>query len=347
MPLLPRLRALFCLALAWLCAGAITPALAQVPPTPTILSVYDDATPFTGVVGSGSSINDTRPTLSGIGEIGNTINVYDNAVLIGIASVSGSGQWTFSPILPLLDGTHTFTSIASNNNGMSLPSAPYAITVDTTPPQPPVLTNIVVGGATTITGTAEANSIVTIYNNGIAILTVIVYAGSTWSAIPLHPLLASINQITAVATDMAGNDSLPSAERTITPLSSGALTLPNSAGPAQVSIISDTNGCTLGTQPAFGQANLAGAPANAKAPLGALNFTVTGCLGATLTVGIAYPAGSLATLTPYKFGPPSTGAASTWFAHGSVSGDTVTYTVTDNGIGDSNLTPGVIADPFA
>ncbi|WP_300733587.1 IPTL-CTERM sorting domain-containing protein, partial [Pseudomonas sp.] len=37
----------------------------------------------------------------------------------------------------------------------------------------------------------------------------------------------------------------------------------------------------------------------------------------------------------------------TWFAHGSVSGDTVTYTVTDNGIGDSNLTPGVIADPFA
>ena len=58
----------------------------------------------------------------------------------------------------------------------------------------------------------------------------------------------------------------------------------------------------------------------------------------------------------WKFGPatPAVGgvaAASTWFQLGgaSLSGDrlTVTYTITDDGVGDSNATPSSISDPFA
>ncbi|WP_338799106.1 IPTL-CTERM sorting domain-containing protein [Acidovorax sp. DW039] len=43
----------------------------------------------------------------------------------------------------------------------------------------------------------------------------------------------------------------------------------------------------------------------------------------------------------------TSGAASTWFRHGTITGDSVTYTITDNGVGDSNPAPGAIADPFA
>jgi len=90
-------------------------------------------------------------------------------------------------------------------------------------------------------------------------------------------------------------------------------------------------------------------PANATAPLGVLRFAATGCAGATLTVQMDYPAGSLAGLQPHKFGPASVGApASTWFPHGSVAGNRLTFTVTDNGVGDGDTTtPGAITDPHA
>ena len=86
----------------------------------------------------------------------------------------------------------------------------------------------------------------------------------------------------------------------------------------------------------------------AATPLGALEFTAKGCPGATLNVSITYPAGSLNGLTPYKFGPPTAGDPPSWFAHGAINGDTVTYSVTDDGLGDNDTTnPGVIEDPFA
>ncbi len=102
-------------------------------------------------------------------------------------------------------------------------------------------------------------------------------------------------------------------------------------------------GCTLASGPAISAATPADSlPAHAAAPLGVLRFTATGCAGQTLTVQITYPPGTLAGLAPYKRGPAG------WFAHGTVSGDTVSYTVTDDGPGDSDIaTPGVIADPFA
>lgn len=83
-------------------------------------------------------------------------------------------------------------------------------------------------------------------------------------------------------------------------------------------------------------------PPGATAPLGALHFTATGCAGATVTVSATYPAGSLAGLAPYKHGPGG------WFALGAVSGDTVTFSVADDGPGDGNTTAtGVIEDPHA
>lgn len=125
------------------------------------------------------------------------------------------------------------------------------------------------------------------------------------------------------------------------------LALPG-GGNANVSISGNPPGCALSAAPTLSPANLAGAPNQSTAPLNALRFTTTACPGATLSVKIDYPSGSLTGLTPYKFGPKSTGAAPTWFPYGSISGDSVTYTVVDDGIGDSNtVVAGVIEDPFA
>jgi hypothetical protein len=83
--------------------------------------------------------------------------------------------------------------------------------------------------------------------------------------------------------------------------------------------------------------------------MGVFSFTAsgTGCNSATLNVKIDYPAGSLTGLQPRKYGPSAANAAPSWFTYGTISGDSVTYSVKDNDVGDNDLTAGQIKDPFA
>lgn len=90
-------------------------------------------------------------------------------------------------------------------------------------------------------------------------------------------------------------------------------------------------------------------------PYGEYAFQSTGCTGA-VTMTITYPQPLPAGIQFWKYGPatPAVGgvvAASTWFQLGgaTLSSDrqTVTYTITDNGAGDSDATLGRISDPFA
>lgn len=87
-------------------------------------------------------------------------------------------------------------------------------------------------------------------------------------------------------------------------------------------------------------------PPKASAPLQQLGFGASDCSGGTLTAQVAYPAGSLAGLTAYKYGPTSAGGAPAWFPLGTVSGDTVIWSVTDNRAGDSDPIA-AITDPHA
>lgn len=92
------------------------------------------------------------------------------------------------------------------------------------------------------------------------------------------------------------------------------------------------------------------APAGHTLPHGGFAFLATGCAGsATLT--LVYPDPLPAGVQFWKFGPATAGAGtSTWFAWSgaTLSGDrkTVVYTVTDNGVGDSDPALGSIRDPF-
>ena len=155
---------------------------------------------------------------------------------------------------------------------------------------------------------------------------------------------------TVVATNAVGSSAPSAPSSAVTPLAALAQTLPlpGGAGNASVLISGGPPGCAVAAgDMAFSNNVPAGHP-GAATPLGALEFTAKGCPGATLNVSITYPAGSLNGLTPYKFGPPTAGDPPSWFAHGAINGDTVTYSVTDDGLGDNDTTnPGVIEDPFA
>ena len=96
-----------------------------------------------------------------------------------------------------------------------------------------------------------------------------------------------------------------------------------------------------------------GLPPGLPPAASAFQFTTTPC-GSYATVNLSVTFDQ--TMPPgtqlYKFGPATPGAAnSTWFvlpgAVLSVDGRTFTYSVTDNGVGDSNSTLGIITDPVA
>jgi uncharacterized repeat protein (TIGR01451 family) len=85
-------------------------------------------------------------------------------------------------------------------------------------------------------------------------------------------------------------------------------------------------------------------------PYGGLQFRITGCtLGETVRVSVTWP--NLAGFNVLKYGPtPTSGGTSDYYAPNNISvvGNTVSYDITDNGLGDDTFTgpDGVINDPL-
>jgi serine protease len=90
-------------------------------------------------------------------------------------------------------------------------------------------------------------------------------------------------------------------------------------------------------------------PAGVSLPHGVFNFTTTDCgAGATLNFTITYPQALPAGTKYYKFGPEFGGSAVPhWYVlpGAVVSGNQITFSITDNAQGDSNPAVGFITDP--
>ncbi|MEH3775584.1 Ig-like domain-containing protein [Enterobacter asburiae] len=222
------------------------------PNAPAITSVTDDIAPQAGTVSNGGSTNDQRPQLTGTGEAGSTVTIYDGGVAIGTAVVASNGTWTFTPSADLSESTHQITVRATDAAGNTGPASPvFTLTVDLTPPDAPtaiVLTDDTGNIRGTITavaptdaslpilaGTGEPGGTITIYDNGVAIGTTTVLPNGTWSVTPDGPLPDGTHAITVTETDAAGNQSTASAPVTFTvdttpPLAPGNLAVSNDGG---------------------------------------------------------------------------------------------------------------------
>ncbi len=97
--------------------------------------VSDNVGPYQGAITTGSVTDDNTPTLSGNGEVGAIIRVYDGTTLLGSTVVGANGTWSFtSPALA--DGSHSLTVTATDAAGnTSAASDPITFTVDTTAPE--------------------------------------------------------------------------------------------------------------------------------------------------------------------------------------------------------------------
>ena len=172
------------------------------PTAPTIVSFSTDS----GVVGDHIT-NDNTLTLTGSAEANSSVKVYDGATLLGTATANGSGAWTYTTAA-LVDGAHNLTATATDVAGnTSAASTVLNVAVDTHAPVP-VFNNLVqnTNGTVTLSGTSEANSILSIYDgtNSTPVGTVTTNADGTWS-LTTGKLSNTIHNFTLTAVDVAGN----------------------------------------------------------------------------------------------------------------------------------------------
>ncbi|MBS4077722.1 Ig-like domain-containing protein [Pseudomonas rustica] len=204
------------------------------PLAPTIDSVFDDQGTSTGNLTPGDITDDAQPEISGSGEPGSTIIIYDNGVEIGRAPVGTDGRWSHTPVPPLLNGPHDLTAAAQDAVGnISDPSTgfDFELVAGGTPPAPSItgvfddvaenVGNIMPGDSTNdtepqVSGTAEPFSTVTLFANGVAVGSIVADALGNWSITPNPALLPGLNNLSATATNAAGNESAPTGDYPIT-----------------------------------------------------------------------------------------------------------------------------------
>ncbi|WBI75470.1 hypothetical protein PALA34_03624 [Pseudomonas aeruginosa] len=239
-------------------------------PLPNGTVVNATATDASGNTSAGSSVTvdsvapatpvinpSNGTTLSGTAEPGSSVTLTDgNGNPIGQVTADGSGNWSFTPGIPLPDGTVVNVVARSPSN---VDSAPAVITVDGVAPAAPVIDP---SNGTEISGTAEAGATVILTDGGGNPIGQATADGSgNWTFTPGTPL-ANGTVINAVAQDPAGNTSGPASTTvdTVAPAmpvinaSNGSVITGTAEVGAKV-ILTDGNGNPIGETTADGSGN--------------------------------------------------------------------------------------------
>ena len=197
-----------------------------------ILLADDDVGAITGVVVSGGITDDGTPTLRGSATAGGIVKIYEGSVLLGQAVADVDGTWQFTPSTPLSEGAHTLhATVTLVAKGESERSKPFTLTVDAVAPAQPVIDGAYDNVGTvqgligdgmstddrtpTLTGKAEANSLVQVYIDGAQVGSVMADSAGNWSFTPGVPLVDGSHQFTVTSQDAAGNASVSSQPFTV------------------------------------------------------------------------------------------------------------------------------------
>jgi large repetitive protein len=191
------------------------------PAAPTLDSYSNDTAP----AGDGITA-DSNLLLSGTVPAGVwRIVIYDNGVEIGTAQPSG-GTWSYQTG-ELADGDHSFTvasrDFAGNESGQS---AALDVKIDATAPEAPVITGFsddtgtagdgITGDTTlTVSGTAEADATISVFNQDSFLGTTVADGNGDWSY-DTGVLNQGEHSFTARAADAAGNVSAMSGSLDVT-----------------------------------------------------------------------------------------------------------------------------------
>ncbi|WP_344813567.1 Ig-like domain-containing protein, partial [Chitinophaga oryziterrae] len=182
------------------------------PPAPTLVGGV------AGVIGSAT------PTIKGTAEANSMVLIIKDGTLIDSVAADATGNYTYTFVTPLPEATYSITVKARDAaSNLSAASAALSIKVDITPPATPAVPILVGGnnGVTnnnkpTIKGTADPNTTVIIFNNGVAVDSVLADASGNYTYTPPAAAPDGTYTVTVKAKDAVGNVSGASPALTIT-----------------------------------------------------------------------------------------------------------------------------------
>ena len=184
--------------------------------TSTVVAyTVDTKPPPTPVISTKTLLtNNGKISLAGTAEAGSSVKIMDGTTLVATVTADAKGAWAYAPATAYKDGLHTFTVTATDAAGnVSLVSTAAPITIDTLAPNAPTVTTTSLlsnNFKPVLTGTAEANSTVKVYDGGTALGTAVADATGKWSFTPTTAFSEGGHAITVRATDAAGNMSAAS-----------------------------------------------------------------------------------------------------------------------------------------
>ncbi len=171
------------------------------PPVPQVLSPADM-----------TIVTSNRPLITGKAEGKSKVTVYLDDKPHGTAQANSSGDWSYTPPLPLAEGPHPVSVEATDAAGnTSARSTPISFTVDTKEPAPPVVLEPASGSALrvarpTFRGTTEARNTVSLFlDDSPTPVGTIAAEGLGWSFVLPTALPDGNHTVTATAKDMGGH----------------------------------------------------------------------------------------------------------------------------------------------
>jgi hypothetical protein len=185
----------------------------------------------TGASHSDAITSVATPVFTGTAEANAIVTLYDSdgSTVLGSATADGAGNWSITSSA-LADGAHTLTVKQADAAGnVSAAGAALVVHIDTAAAAPgaPMLAAASDSGTAgdgltnattpTITGTAEANALVTLYDSdGVTVLGSATADGAGHWSIVASTLGEGVHALTAMQTDPAGNASAASAALALT-----------------------------------------------------------------------------------------------------------------------------------
>ncbi len=191
----------------------------QPPPAPAILGILND----TGVLGDGIT-SAAHPILFGTSEPGATVRIaVSGAGIQGTTLADDAGRWQIELNGSLADGVYSIVASATDNAGNTgLPGEPFRLVLDAIAPDKPIIIGlegdanedrIVNDNTPAFEGLTEPFAAVEVSMTGLGVMGHVQadedgFWRLTWTA--ASPLTDGFYRVSATASDIAGNRSLPS-----------------------------------------------------------------------------------------------------------------------------------------
>lgn len=195
----------------------------ELPEQPTIDYAVDNVGLYQGELDDESRTDDDVVTLHGTAEANSLVYIYANSTFIGFTVTLNDGSWSYTPTISLLEGDNTFVVTSSDAAGNISPASDdFNLTLDRSADSPDIthinddqgssVGNVSSGGTTDdseplIVGQAEAGALVDVSINGKFVEQVVADTNGEWQLQVANPLDEGSYKVTAVQTDVAGNQS--------------------------------------------------------------------------------------------------------------------------------------------